>query len=81
MKAPLLLIIGLVASLPIAANETLSAAEQEAIEALQPKVDKAHLVKMCQHILVYGDDERKADLLNQLDGKTCSEAVTDQMVQ
>ena len=57
-----------------AVAEELSPAEQEAL-ALAEAQKREHVIKLCQHTLLYGTPEAKADLLEVLGAQTCSEAA------
>ncbi len=63
-------------------EEALSPAEQAAIAAAQAAsaVDQTQRrIKMCHHVLLSGMDDQKADLVAMLDGRTCAEAVEDEL--
>ena len=70
-----LMVVLLLLSPSVLAEGELSAAEQEALAAIQPDVGKENQIKLCQHVLVYGTEDQKAELLAYLDGKTCTQSV------
>ena len=70
-------VVGLTTAAAVLATEPLSPAEQAAIAATQVVNTEKKIIAMCQHVLVNGDVERKAELLAVLGQKTCMQAVTD----